>query len=63
MRVTWNTVGGKSYRVQTNGVVSSAFVDLSSTIAVPGTGEATTNYLHLNGASFPSLYYRIRLVP
>src|SRR5207249_9942583 len=69
VRVTWNTVGGKSYRLQTNaplanGSLTTNFADLSPLIAVPGSGESTTNYLHVGGASnAPARYYRIRLGP
>jgi hypothetical protein len=64
LRVSWSTVGGKSYRVQTNGELSGSFTDLSGLIAAPGTGEATTNYLDPGAAtSGPARYYRIRLEP
>jgi len=62
-------VGGKSYRVQTNapsacGGVTTNFADLSPVILVGGTGESTTNFLHLGGfTNFPARYYRIRLSP
>jgi hypothetical protein len=63
VRVDWTTVGGKSYVVQTNGNLGSAFSDLSPVIAVPGTGEAATNYVHTNGATAGSRFYRVRLGP
>ena len=68
-RITWTTVGGKSYRVQTNappanGSLTNNFADLSPLISVPGSGESTTNYLHVGSASnAPARYYRIRLGP
>ena len=69
VRITWTTVGGKSYRVQTNappanGSITNNFADLSPLIAVPGSGESTTNYLHSGGATNNrARYYRVRLGP
>jgi len=69
VRITWTTVGGKSYRVQTNvptgnGSVTNRFADLSPILTVGGNGEFTTNFLH-NGSltNVPGRYYRIRLEP
>src|SRR6476469_7880582 len=49
VRLDWATSGGHSYIVQmsTNLNVSNSFVDLSPPIAVGGTTEGTTNYLHI----------------
>jgi hypothetical protein len=69
INLTWTTVGGRSYVVQTNSPPPSSsytnnFADLSPMIAVPGTTLGTTNYLDVGGATnFPSRYYRVRLVP
>jgi hypothetical protein len=69
LRITWTTVGGKSYRVQTNapaagGGITTNFADLSPLISVNGVGESTTNYLHIGGFSnAPARYYRVRLGP
>jgi hypothetical protein len=64
LRVTWTTVGGKSYRVQTNAAITGSFGDLSSLISVPGIGESTTNFLHVGGVTdAPSRFYRVRLGP
>jgi hypothetical protein len=69
VRISWTTVGGKSYRVQTNapavnGSFTNNFADLSPLISIPGSGESTTNYLHVGAASnSPAGYYRIRLGP
>jgi hypothetical protein len=68
VRISWTTVGGKSYRVQTNAPTANgftnAFVDFSPVITAPGAGEATTNFL-FNGrtTNSPSGYYRIRVGP
>jgi hypothetical protein len=69
LRITWTTVGGKSYRVQTNAPAASGsltpnFADLSPLISVTGVGESTTNFLHIGGfTNAPARYYRIRLGP
>ncbi len=69
LRITWTAIGGKSYRVQTNaptatGGISANFADVSPLISVGGTGESTTNYLHMGGATnAPAGYYRVRLAP
>lgn len=69
LRITWTTVGGKTYRVQTNapsasGNFTTNFADFGVIILGPGTGESTTNLLHLGGATnTPALGYRVRLVP
>lgn len=64
IRVSWTTVGGHSYVVQTNGTArGGTFRDLSLPITVPGTTEGTTNYVHTNGAINGALFYRVRLGP
>jgi len=68
VRLTWTTVGGKSYRVQTNtpsaSGITTNFADLSPLITAGGTGESTTNFVHVGGfTNVPARYYRIRLGP
>ena len=70
VRITWNTVGGRSYVVQTNassagGSITTTFADLSPLISVGGSGEFTTNFLHMQGfaTNTPARYYRVRLGP
>lgn len=69
VRITWNTVAGRSYRLQTNvltdnGSLTTNFANLSPLISAPGPGESVTNFLHTGGATnSPSRYYRIRLEP
>ena len=64
IRVDWTTAGGHSYVVQTNGNLGSGtFHDLSLPIVVPGTAEGTTNYVHTNGATDGTKFYRVRLGP
>jgi PKD repeat protein len=67
--VTWATAGGRTNVVQVNtgdvgGSYTTNFIDLSPFIIIPGSGEATTNYLDIGGATnIPARYYRIRLQP
>ena len=67
--LTWTTVGGKTYFVQTNnplpgGGISTNFADASPPIPVGGTGESMTNYAVSGGVSSArARYYRIRLGP
>jgi len=62
VRVTWTTVGGKSYVVQTNSVPGTGFADFSPVIDMPGSGESVTNYVHTGAATnAPALFYRVRL--
>jgi len=67
--VTWTTAGGYTNVVQMttglpDGSYSTNFQDLSALIIIPGSGDATTNYLDSGGATnVPARYYRIRLQP
>lgn len=64
MHLTWSTVGGKSYFVQTNGILSNNFADLSQLINVSDAGESTTNLLDAGAATNAAVrYYRVRLGP
>ena len=68
--VTWSTAGGGTNVVQVtggtvNGSYTNNFVDLpASQTVIPGSGDSTTNYVDVGGATnTPARYYRIRLVP
>lgn len=63
LRVTWTTVGGKSYVVQTNGDASGGFADSSPRISASGAGESVTNVVVPNGTANGRRYYRVRLEP
>jgi hypothetical protein len=64
VRVTWTTTGSHHYLLQggTN-LATGIRSDVSPLISVPPGGEATTNYLHTNGATLPARFYHVRLVP
>jgi pectate lyase len=67
--ITWTTAGGHTNAVQAtggdaNGGYITNFIDLSGPIILPGSGDATTNYIDAGGATnTPARYYRIRLAP
>jgi hypothetical protein len=69
VRITWSTAGGKSYRLQTNtpgadGGLTGNFADFSPLITVPGTGEATTNFVDAGViTNAGDRFYRVRLGP
>jgi hypothetical protein len=64
IRLTWQTVGGKTNFVQATSDVNTNFMDITPAIAITGAGVTSTNYLDLGAATnFPSLFYRVRLVP
>jgi len=68
IRITWQTNGGETNILQaTDGMAGSYatnFTDLSLPIILPGSGNVTTNYLDVGGATnFPARFYRVRLVP
>ena len=62
-RVTWSTVGGKRYRVQTNGNLPGNFGDFAPLIIATDPGESTTNVLDLDNAGVSNRFYRVRLAP
>ena len=67
IRIDWTTVGGHKYALQSitngGGLVSSNFADISPVIAVGGTSEGATNYLHVGAATNQTRFYRVRLNP
>ena len=64
IRLSWTTVGGKKYAVQTNSNLDGTFADFSPVITMPGAVESSTNYLDAGGTTNnASRFYRIRVVP
>ena len=65
--LTWTTLGGKTNVVQftagaAGGSYSNNYANLSSPIAVSGTGIVVANYLDVGGATNrPARYYRVKL--
>ncbi|HUI07585.1 MAG TPA: hypothetical protein VL486_11350 [Verrucomicrobiae bacterium] len=62
IRVTWTTVGGKTYILQgTSNGSTNHYVDLA-TMYVDGTGESTSSYLDVGGAmNSPPRLYRVQV--
>lgn len=64
VRVSWTTVGGHRYVLQLatriGDSLTTNFLDVSPVIAVAGTNEGATNYLHAGGATNFASYYRVR---
>ena len=70
MVITWTTAGGHTNAVQStagaaNGsYATNNFADISGPIIISGSGDTTTNYVDVGGATNkPARYYRVRLVP
>jgi hypothetical protein len=64
IRVTWTTGGGRTNAVQAASDLSGSYSNVSPNIVVQGSGDTTTNYVDVGGATnAPARYYRIRLVP
>lgn len=62
--ITWRTAGGRTNIVQALTYRSGSYADLSSNVVIVGSGDVTTNYLDVGGATNqPCRFYRIRLVP
>ena len=59
--LTWLTTGGTTNFIQisTNGLLIAGFTNLSGPIIIPGSGEISTNYSDVNGATNFSRFYRL----
>jgi len=62
LRVTWLTAGGRDNTVQAAGAATGTYTNLSASIAIPGVGLVTTNYLEIGGATKPARFYRLNAV-
>ena len=61
--MTWNTAGGQVDVVQAAPAVGGSYSNISSVIAVAGSGVVITNYLDIGGATNgSSRFYRVALV-
>jgi hypothetical protein len=64
IRVTWSAGAGRTNVVQAASYLDGGYSNISENIVVQGSGDTTTNYLDIGGATnAPSRFYRIRLVP
>ena len=53
--ITWRTAGGRTNAVQATGVAgyTTNFSDLSAPITIPGSGDATSNYVDTGRNQYP----------
>jgi hypothetical protein len=64
MLLIWQAGGGRTNVVQSSGVVSGSYSNLSANMVLPGSGDIMTNYLDTSaGTNQPSRFYRIRVGP
>ncbi len=62
--LTWSTAGGHTNVVQAAPDLSSGYSNISLNIIIPGSGDASTNYLDPGAATNgPTRFYRVKLVP
>jgi hypothetical protein len=63
IRVTWKTGGGRTNIVEAASTLSGGYSSLSPNILISGSGDATTNYVDVGGATnAPARFYRVRLM-
>jgi len=63
VRVTWETVGGRTDRIQASADAAGPYTDVGSAIAIPGVGVVTREFVITGGAANAVRFYRIRSVP
>lgn len=64
VRITWETVGGRTDVLQSATDASGPYSDVpGSTITIPGVGVVTTDFVIANGATGGTHFYRIRSDP
>ena len=63
IRITWVTAGGRIDTVMVATNVAGPYSNLSTTISIPGVGQVTTNYLHVNAATNSLRFYRLNCTP
>ena len=63
IRVTWKTGAGRTNMVEAASTLTGGYSNLSTNILISGSGDATTNYVDVGGATnAPARFYRVRLV-
>ncbi len=60
IRVTWQTVGGRTNRLQSAGTPAGTYTNVGPSFTIPGIGVVTTNYLEVGGATNKTRFYRLR---
>lgn len=62
-RVSWETAGGRTERVQATSVLTNGFSNIGSVVTIPGVGIVTQEVVEVNGAVNPERFYRVRSTP
>lgn len=63
IRVTWKTGGGRTNIVESTSALTGSYTSLTTNIIASGTGDITTNYLDVGGATnTPAHFYRVRMI-
>ncbi len=61
VQVTWTSVPGRNYVVQSSPDLTIAFTDLSGVISAASSPNTTTSYTDIGGASGTKKFYRVRV--
>jgi hypothetical protein len=60
LRITWETVGGRTDLLEVAGSVAGTYRALGAPRIIGGVGLVTTNYLEAGGATNPARFYRVK---
>jgi hypothetical protein len=63
VQISWTTVTGHSYVVQSSTALGGPFIDCSPAVPAPGGGESVATYVIPNGAVGDKSFLRVRLGP
>lgn len=63
LRVTWETVGGRTDALQASPDAAAGFANVGGSLPIPGVGLVVTNRLEIGGATNAARFYRISSVP
>lgn len=63
VRISWETVGGRTDIVQQATEPEGPYTDVSTANTIPGLGEVTRDYVVAGGAASGARFYRIRSAP
>jgi hypothetical protein len=63
IRISWETVGGRTDVLQASTDVAGGYTDLSAPIAISGVGPVVTNFVDIGEAAGAARFYRVRSQP
>jgi hypothetical protein len=63
VRITWDSVGGRSDMLQSAPSLTEPFSDVGSALIIPGVGITSTNAVEVGGVTASNRFYRIRYAP